>query len=91
MPPLVHPGVMLLEEMLERDWSLTQTANAIGADREQVRDFLMSAEDVTPEFAKQLEAGTGIAADYWLRVQARHDAAESANPLPAETIDHATS
>ena len=76
MPPVVHPGIVLLGEMLERDGSLTDMARQIGADRELLRDVVQQHGDVTPELAELLAKGTDIDAAFWLRVQRRYDANE---------------
>lgn len=84
---LVHPGSELLERMLEEDLSLSQLAQRIGVDRELLRDFLLGAADVTPDLAVQLAKGTGLSADYWIRMQESHDAIESGNPLPIDVVE----
>lgn len=87
MLPLVHPGYVLLQKMLDEDWSLSDVANQIGADRELLRDFLLGDADISPDLADKLEHGTGLSADYWIRVQVRHDAAEAGTPLPIEFVE----
>ena len=78
MTPSIHPGRALLGEVLARDWNLTETARRMGTDPETVTDLLMELQDVTPELADQIASATGVEAGYWLRIQERHNAAETA-------------
>ena len=87
MQPLVHPGSLLLGEMLERDWSLTELAKQTHADRELLRDFLLENADLTPELADQLAAGTGIEVAFWTRMQQSFDSKEHVEFEPSQAAD----
>lgn len=72
--PTIHPGKVLLGEVLARDWSCSETASRIGIDTETIRDLLMEREDLTPELAEKIALATGTNAAFWMRIQEQNKA-----------------
>lgn len=85
--PAVHPGSVLLEELIERDWSPGHLASLIGHPLEFTQNLLRSDETVTPELAAALEQATTISASFWINLQASYD--RKTTP-PIETPEPAT-
>lgn len=85
--PLIalHPGKVLLEELLERDWTLTGLAKDLELDRETMRDILLGLEAVTPELAAKIAALIGTSEQFWLNLQASYDSFH-AEAVPAEQV-----
>lgn len=88
MAPSIHPGKVLLGELLARDWNLTETALRTGIDSETLTDILMELEDINPELADKLATATGTEAATWMRMQLRHTAAQAGTPIPIEFEGH---
>lgn len=85
--PAVHPGSILLEELIERDWCPSRLAGLIGQSLQFTQDLLRSDEAVTPELAVALEQATGISASFWINLQTSYD--RKTTP-PVETPEPAT-
>lgn len=73
-----HPGHVLLDELLERDWSGSELARLMGCPRDLVRDLLLGYEDVTPQLAEQISVATGVDRQTWLNLQEAYDKSEMA-------------
>ena len=85
--PAVHPGSVLLEELIERDWAPSHLANLLGQTLQFTQDLLRSDEVVTPGLATDLERATGISASFWVNLQSSYD--RKTTP-PVETPESAT-
>lgn len=77
MRPVIalHPGKVLIEELLERDWTLTSLAVDLQLDRDTLRDFLLGVKSLTPELAAKIAKLIGSSEQFWLNLQSSYDAA----------------
>lgn len=78
--PTIHPGKVLLGELLERDWTLSQLAGLLAIDREILRDFLEGTADLTPELAARIAKLIDTSEEFWLNMQAGYDAEHQDKP-----------
>jgi addiction module HigA family antidote len=76
--PTAHPGQILVAELLERDWTLTELAAKLEVDRLFLADFLNTHADLTPELANKIAALIGTTPEFWLNLQSNFDAAVAA-------------
>lgn len=80
----LHPGKVLIEELLERDWTLSSLAADLQLDRDTLRDFLLGVESLTPELAAKIAKLIGTSEQFWLNLQSSYDAATHE---PAEAVE----
>jgi len=88
MTPTIHPGKALIGELLARDWNLSEAVKVTGLDAETLTDIMLELEDITPETAAKIAIGTGVDADYWLKIQECHNAALAGISTPLEIVQH---
>ena len=69
----VHPGEILVEELVELDLSVSQLAAALAAPTSQVKAILQSDEGITAEMALRLSRYFGTTAELWLNLQKTYD------------------
>lgn len=95
----VAPGEFLAEWLEETSTTQQEAAHLYGCSRKHINEIVNGRAPVTPETALKLERLTGIAADSWLRFEARYrldlarlqDAAELAQhaaKVPANTAKY---
>lgn len=72
--PPVHPGEMLLEELL-KPLGVSQSAFAIrlGVSFPRLNEIIRGKRAVTPDTALRLAQVTGMSADFWLGLQSDWD------------------
>ncbi len=68
-----HPGVLIRDELEERQISQAQFAERIGVSRSYLNEVICGKRRVNTELALLLEAALGISADLWLRLQADYN------------------
>ena len=72
MPP-VHPGEILVDELLELDMSVSQFADVLAAPKCQVKAILQCDEGITAEMAMRLSRYFGTTAELWMNLQSTYD------------------
>ena len=79
----IHPGKVLLEELLERDWTLSELASKLSIERDHLRDFLLGMEGLNEDLAERIGGLVETGSAYWLNLQANYD---QSLPIVAETV-----
>jgi addiction module HigA family antidote len=72
MPP-VHPGEILVDEIVELDMSVSEFATALAAPKCQVKAILQCDEGITAEMALRLSRYFGTTAELWMNLQSTYD------------------
>ncbi len=72
MPP-VHPGEILVEELVELDLSVSEFASALVAPASQVKAILQCDEGITGEIALRLSRYFGTTAELWMNLQKTYE------------------
>ncbi len=72
MPP-VHPGEILVDELVKLDMSVSELANALAAPKCQVKAILQCDESITAEMALRLSRYLGTTAELWMNLQKTYD------------------
>jgi addiction module HigA family antidote len=82
----VHPGEILREEVLEPlGMSPYALAAHLRVPRKRIERLVREETPVTPDTALRLARYLGTTAEFWLRLQARHDL-EAARQKPDKDI-----
>jgi antitoxin HigA-1 len=70
-----HPGEILLQEFLEGGayGKAAAAARAMGWPLNKMSELTLGKRALTVEGALDLEAYTGASAEFWMRLQVRHD------------------
>lgn len=77
--PLAHPGEHLREDYLpECGLSPTDLAHALGIDEHTVDQILSCQHPITPDLATGLAKLFETSPEFWLNLQASHDASSQA-------------
>ena len=86
--PLVHPGIILLEDWL-KPLGLTQyaLAKAIGVPPRRINEIVKGQRGITADTALRLAAFFGTDAQSWLNLQSHYDA-ENTRVAIAEQLKH---
>lgn len=69
----IHPGEMILDEIIANGFSQSSFAKHIGMEKSQLNEIIKGKRDVNTEFALILEAALGLEAIYWLNLQSQYD------------------
>lgn len=85
--PLIHPGVILLEDWLT-PLGLSQyaLAKAIGVPPRRINEIVKGLRGITADTALRLGAYFGTDAQSWLNLQAHYDT-EKAREAMADVLD----
>ncbi len=68
-----HPGVMLLDELNERQLTQAEFSAIIDRPAKTVNEIIKGKRGITPETAEMIAAALGTSADIWLGMQAEYD------------------
>ena len=71
----VLPGETIKEAFVERGLTQLAAAERMGMAASTLSDVIRGHRGISPKIALRLEALTGISADLWVTLQARHDVA----------------
>lgn len=78
MADLIHPGVLVRRECIERHaLSVTGAAFALGVSRQALSNLLTGKAGISPEMAIRLDKVFGGGAETWLQRQTAYDLAEA--------------
>ena len=69
----IHPGELLLEELLERGFIPNDFAERYDFDPKTVLHICEGETSITQELAEMLAASLGTTSDLWLNLQRSHD------------------
>ena len=69
----VHPGEILVDEIVELDMSPSQLADALAAPKCQVKAILQCDEHITTEMALRLSRYFGTTPELWMNLQKSFD------------------
>lgn len=69
----IHPGEMLKDELEARGLSQRKFAALIGVSYSVLNEVINGKRPISTEYALKIEAATGIAADFWLGLQADYN------------------
>jgi len=70
-PP--HPGEVLKELYLPEDLSVSDAARKLGVSRQTLSAIINGRAGISADMALRLAKGLGTTADFWLRMQIKHD------------------
>ena len=74
--PVVHPGIVLLENFLEPlGISQQRFAKIIQVPPKRIEEIVTGKRSISAEIALRLAHYFGLSKRYWLNLQARYDAA----------------
>jgi len=68
-----HPGVVLGEELEEREIKPSAFALQIGTYPNAITEVIKKKRPISAALALKLEAALGISAGYWMRLQANYE------------------
>lgn len=68
-----HPGVLLGDELEEREMTQRELAALMGRPPQLVSEIVRGKRAVTPETALQLEHALKISARFWMNLQTQYD------------------
>ena len=69
----IHPGEMLKDELEARGISQRKFASLIDVSYSVLNEVINGKRPISTEYALKIEAATGIAADFWLGLQADYN------------------
>ena len=70
----IHPGEILSAEFLApKGISQSQAARAIGVPPRRINEICLGKRGITPDTALRLGRYFGVAAEFWMNLQQRHD------------------
>jgi HTH-type transcriptional regulator/antitoxin HigA len=69
----IHPGELLLEEILERGFIPSDFATRHRIDPDRVLALCKSEVPITPELARQLSLSLGTSVGLWMNLQEAYD------------------
>lgn len=69
----VHPGEILKDEIEESGFKKSFIAEKLGILPNHLSEIFKGKRNITAELALKLEEALEIEAEFWLRMQARHD------------------
>ena len=69
----IHPGAMLKDELEARGISQRKFASLINVSYSVLNEVINGKRPINTEYALKIEAATGIAAGFWLGLQADYN------------------
>jgi antitoxin HigA-1 len=69
LPPSIHPGKVLLDELEERTISQSALARHIGVLPRTINEICRSKRGISAEMAVMLSAALGASPQFWLNLQ----------------------
>jgi len=85
--PLVHPGEILREELMNPyNLSAEQLAQELKVDEQIIQDLISERSNVTADLAARFALYFGIGADFWINCQHDYDAKLSEKLLTEKQI-----
>ena len=85
-----HPGLLVKDNLDDLGLSVASAAAGLGVTRQQLHRVISGQSAITPDMALRLEAALGGEADFWLRMQAAYDLAQSRKRDVAAGIERFT-
>ena len=76
---MIHPGVILYEELHCRHMTQAELAMQIGRPAQVVSEIINGKKSITPETALQLEKALEISAEFWCHLQVNYDLERARN------------
>ncbi|MBZ5579827.1 MAG: HigA family addiction module antidote protein [Acidobacteriia bacterium] len=74
MLPPIHPGQVLLEDVLKPlDMSVNQLAKALAVDAPRLNEIVRGRRGITADTALRLSRYLGTSAAFWLNLQMTYD------------------
>jgi len=70
---IIHPGESLEEALIDRNMSQKELAVRTGFTEKHVSTVIGKTKPISVAFAVKLEIALGIAASFWIRLQANYD------------------
>ena len=72
-----HPGEILSEDILKpMGLSITEAARALGISRKTLSGVINGRYNLTPDLAARVALATNTSVEFWINLQAQHDAWE---------------
>ncbi len=62
------PNTFIIEEMVERGWSVGWLARAMGTSTAKAGDLICGRAAITPQVAEQLATAFDTSAGFWLKL-----------------------
>ena len=84
---IVHPGLILKDELEEAGVSLTEFARQIDVPANRISQIIGGKRTITGDTALRFGHWFGVEPQFWLNLQAQHDLAV-ANQLTGDAIRH---
>lgn len=78
------PGEFLKDALENRGWTQTEFAELIGRPTRLINEIIAAKRSITPETAREIAAGLGTSAQYWLNLESAYQLSHV--PEPRETI-----
>jgi addiction module HigA family antidote len=85
-----HPGQLVKDNLDDLGLSVASAAAGLGVTRQRLSRLTKGQSAITPDMALRLEAALGGEADFWLRMQATYDLAQSRKRNVAAGIERFT-
>jgi addiction module HigA family antidote len=74
-PP--HPGLLVKDNIDDLGLSVAEAAAGLQVTRQQLYKVIQGQSAITPDMALRLEAAFGGSADWWVRMQAAYELAQT--------------
>lgn len=68
-----HPGLILLDELAERDMTINKFSRLSGIEVEKLKYILHGEDPVTHEIAAKIIKVIETGPEFWLNLQSNHD------------------
>ena len=68
-----HPGIILKDELKERNITQTEFAKMIKRPPKTISLIIQGKKSIIPETALDFEEALNISAEFWLKMQAQYD------------------
>jgi antitoxin HigA-1 len=85
-----HPGLLAKDNLDDLGLSVAGAAAGLGVTRQRLSRLTKGQSAITSDMALRLEAALGGEADFWLRMQAAYDLAQSRKRNVAAGIERFT-
>jgi HTH-type transcriptional regulator/antitoxin HigA len=74
------PGEYLQDALGERGWTQTEFAEIIGRPTRVVNEIIAGRRSISPETAREIAAGLGTSAQYWLNLESAYQLSKVPEP-----------